>query len=254
MTKFSPSDSALEGFRITRERPGTILAWSLVYFLGIMVIAMIMVTALGPDFIKFVKDGYLQSGDAAAVGTILEQHWLARLTDFGEERKVLHVSRTDLNHVGVAHYFFNFTWVHHFSHDRHAKFITDVAQDFQAFFAHPLIGIRTRARFVGTAAEDVRSGGNDVAADVSHPLFRFNGTRPSDHRQVPAADFDTGHIDNRRFFLSFKTGKFIRWQNRYHAFDSMQRLERCGVGFGFVADDADHGPKRPGTHVSTQTE
>lgn len=77
MTKFSPSDSALEGFRITRERPGTILAWSLVYFLGIMVIAMIMVTALGPDFIKFVKDGNLQSGDAAAFGTILEQHWLA---------------------------------------------------------------------------------------------------------------------------------------------------------------------------------
>ncbi|HQT54591.1 MAG TPA: hypothetical protein PKX06_14095, partial [Phenylobacterium sp.] len=66
MTKFSPSESALEGFRITRERPGTILAWSLVYFLGIMVIAMIMVMALGPDFIKFVQNGGLESGDAGA--------------------------------------------------------------------------------------------------------------------------------------------------------------------------------------------
>ncbi|MDO8378507.1 hypothetical protein [Phenylobacterium sp.] len=79
MTKFSPSESALEGFRITRERPGTILVWSLVYFVGIMVIAMIMVVALGPDFIKFVKDGRLQSGDAAAFGAVLEQHWIALL-------------------------------------------------------------------------------------------------------------------------------------------------------------------------------
>ncbi|CAN5896458.1 hypothetical protein BH11PSE1_BH11PSE1_07480 [soil metagenome] len=77
MTKFSPSDSALEGFRITRERPGTILAWSLVYFLGIMVIAMIMVTALGPDFIKFVQKGGLESGDASAYGEVLRQHQFA---------------------------------------------------------------------------------------------------------------------------------------------------------------------------------
>ncbi|MBR7619419.1 hypothetical protein JKL49_08475 [Phenylobacterium sp. 20VBR1] len=79
MTKFSPSDSALEGFRITRERPGTILAWSLVYFLGIMVIAMIMVTALGPDFIKFVQKGGLESGDAGAYGAVLRQHQVAFL-------------------------------------------------------------------------------------------------------------------------------------------------------------------------------
>ncbi|MES2342574.1 MAG: hypothetical protein V4597_12905 [Pseudomonadota bacterium] len=74
MTKFSPSESALEGFRITRERPGTILVWSLVYFVGIMVIAMIMLSALGPDFIKFVQKGGLESGDASAYGAILQKH------------------------------------------------------------------------------------------------------------------------------------------------------------------------------------
>lgn len=79
MTKFSPSESALEGFRITRERPGTILAWSLVYFLGIMVIAMIMVMALGPDFIQFVQKGGLESGDAGAYGVALRQHQFAFL-------------------------------------------------------------------------------------------------------------------------------------------------------------------------------
>lgn len=74
MTKFSPSESALEGFRITRERPGTILAWSLVYFLGIMVIAVIMVVALGPDFITFLKSGNQGAGDAAAYGAMFKQH------------------------------------------------------------------------------------------------------------------------------------------------------------------------------------
>lgn len=74
MTKFSPSESALEGFRITRERPGTILVWSLVYFVGIMVIAMIMLSALGPDFIKFVQKGGLESGDASAYGAMLQKH------------------------------------------------------------------------------------------------------------------------------------------------------------------------------------
>lgn len=74
MTKFSPSESALEGFRITRERPGTILVWSLVYFVGIMIIAMIMLSALGPDFIKFVQKGGLESGDASAYGAMLQKH------------------------------------------------------------------------------------------------------------------------------------------------------------------------------------
>ncbi|WP_340644607.1 hypothetical protein, partial [Phenylobacterium sp.] len=75
----SPSESALEGFRITRERPGTILAWSLVYFLGIMVIAMIMVVTLGPDFITYLKSGSQETADAATYGAMLKQHLWAFL-------------------------------------------------------------------------------------------------------------------------------------------------------------------------------
>ena len=32
MNGFSASEAALEGFRLTRERPGTIAAWSVIYF------------------------------------------------------------------------------------------------------------------------------------------------------------------------------------------------------------------------------
>jgi len=79
MSNFSPSDAALEGFRLTRERPGTILAWAGVYFAGIMLMALVMVIGIGPKFIAFIKDGGLQSGDTEAFGTLLAQSWPAFL-------------------------------------------------------------------------------------------------------------------------------------------------------------------------------
>jgi len=80
MSTFSPSEAALEGFRLTSERPGAILAWSGVYFLGIMAIAGVMVAGIGPKFIAFLRDDSLQSGDIAAVarfGDMLAQSWPA---------------------------------------------------------------------------------------------------------------------------------------------------------------------------------
>ena len=40
MTRFSPTDAAMEGFRLTKEHPGVMLAWSAVYFGGILLIAL----------------------------------------------------------------------------------------------------------------------------------------------------------------------------------------------------------------------
>jgi hypothetical protein len=79
MNSFSPSEAALEGFRMTRERPGTILAWGGVYFVGIMAMAMIMIVGIGPKFITFLKEQRLQSGDTEAFGALLAQSWPAFL-------------------------------------------------------------------------------------------------------------------------------------------------------------------------------
>eukprot|EP01036_Dinobryon_divergens_P046455 gene46455-62135_t len=46
MARFSPSDAALEGFRLTREHPGVVLAWSAVYFGGILLIGLTMLALL----------------------------------------------------------------------------------------------------------------------------------------------------------------------------------------------------------------
>lgn len=57
MNRFSASEAALEGFRLTRERPGTVLAWSGLYFVGIVVIALVMMASLDPHFIDLAKKG-----------------------------------------------------------------------------------------------------------------------------------------------------------------------------------------------------
>lgn len=66
MTKFSASDAALEGFRLTRERPGTVLAWAGVYCAGLLLIGAIMLGLVGPDLVKLTKEGGLNDPDKAA--------------------------------------------------------------------------------------------------------------------------------------------------------------------------------------------
>ncbi|HKP78362.1 MAG TPA: hypothetical protein VJU34_04480 [Phenylobacterium sp.] len=80
MTRFSPSDAAMEGFRLTKEHPGVMLAWSAVYFGGILLIAMVMMASLGPQFISMIQKGQLSSpDDLDNVAGMLAQSWPAFL-------------------------------------------------------------------------------------------------------------------------------------------------------------------------------
>jgi len=124
MNSFSPSEAALEGFRLTRERPGTILAWSGIYFLGIMLMAIIMVVGIGPKFIAFLKEKRLQSGDTEAFGALLAQSWpafilvlavaiflLAMLTA-GIYRLVLRPREPGFAHLKLGRDELRLAWVH----------------------------------------------------------------------------------------------------------------------------------------------
>lgn len=77
MTKFSPSDAAMEGFRLTKEHPGVMLAWSAVYFGGILLIALVMMATLGPQFITLARKGQLSSTDLEEVASLLAASWPA---------------------------------------------------------------------------------------------------------------------------------------------------------------------------------
>jgi hypothetical protein len=71
--RFSPSDAALEGFRLIRAHPGVMLIWSAVYFGGLLLIFLMMTATLGPEFIALTrKDGFL-NGDLEDVSGMLAQ-------------------------------------------------------------------------------------------------------------------------------------------------------------------------------------
>lgn len=73
---FSPSDAAMEGFRLMRRHPVVILAWSVIYSVGIGVIAVAMLMMLGPDFIELARKQDILS-DVDALGDALAQSWPA---------------------------------------------------------------------------------------------------------------------------------------------------------------------------------
>lgn len=66
MARFSASDAALEGFRLTRERPGVVLAWAGVYAFSMLMIAVVMGLLIGPDLMQVVKAGGLDDPKALA--------------------------------------------------------------------------------------------------------------------------------------------------------------------------------------------
>lgn len=79
MTAFSPSDAALEGFRLTRERPLTILAWALINALGVSVIGALMLAALGGPLVDLIKKGGLQGIDPQTLASVMADSWPAFL-------------------------------------------------------------------------------------------------------------------------------------------------------------------------------
>ena len=76
MTKFSPSESALQGFRITRAHPVLIFVWSLFLFGALMLAFAVVLMGIGPEFVSFVKHGGLQSIDVGNYARILQNSWL----------------------------------------------------------------------------------------------------------------------------------------------------------------------------------
>lgn len=83
MNGFSASEAALEGFRLTRERPGTIAAWSVINALAILILGGVMLLSLGLPFIDYLKKGGMASGDTRAMADMLSHSWPAFLLVMG---------------------------------------------------------------------------------------------------------------------------------------------------------------------------
>ena len=71
MKGFSASEAALEGFRLTRERPGTIAAWSVIYAVSMVAIGQIMLSSLGAEALQIARKGRFSPEDAEVIATKL---------------------------------------------------------------------------------------------------------------------------------------------------------------------------------------
>ena len=80
MSKFSPSEAALEGFRLTRERPGTIFGWGLVFAVCIFLIGQVMLLSLDPHLIELSRRHKpVDQQDIEQISGLLAQSWPAFL-------------------------------------------------------------------------------------------------------------------------------------------------------------------------------
>ena len=71
MNGFSASEAALEGFRLTRERPGTIAIWTTIYAVAMVLIGNIMLRSLGPEAMQIARKGHISAQDGELIATKL---------------------------------------------------------------------------------------------------------------------------------------------------------------------------------------
>ena len=77
MTKFSPSEAALEGFRLSREQPSSIIIWSILYFAGTIALGLAFNVLAGPEFTRALNSSAIQKGDPAAYAHMFGRWWPA---------------------------------------------------------------------------------------------------------------------------------------------------------------------------------
>lgn len=70
MSAFSATDAAFEGFRLTRERPRTVLVWAVLCFL-VSVCSAVYLTTVGRDAAALLEAGPSETANPAALGEML---------------------------------------------------------------------------------------------------------------------------------------------------------------------------------------
>jgi hypothetical protein len=73
MPTFSPTDAALEGFRITRERPWAVAAWAGLYLVVGLVSALLMIATIGPEFAALQAAARANPADPAEAAALFEK-------------------------------------------------------------------------------------------------------------------------------------------------------------------------------------
>src|ERR1700728_125297 len=150
---------------------------------------------------------FFQRGRHAA----LQQYGLAGASGAFEQRKILHVARADLNHVGILLHQVERLVVDSFGDDLHAKLLADFCHDPQAFLFQALKRVRRSAGLVRAPAKELRSGTGDALGDRKRLVVILDGARPRNNRQSRAADggISAGETDDRVVLLDIAADQLV---------------------------------------------
>ena len=137
-----------------------------------------LVIALAHDVLGGHQE--LVEGSAHAA---LQQHRLPQPPGMLQQRKILHVARADLDHVGPLGDQAQGFVVDGFGDDPQAEFVPDFGHDLQRFKAQALECIGRSARLVSAAAEELRAGCGHLLGDSERLLAALDRAGAGDDGQ-----------------------------------------------------------------------
>src|SRR6185369_11950610 len=166
--------------------------------------------------------------------------------DFTEQIEVLHVPCANLEQIrGFCHQT-NSIRAHDFGHYGKPRLFACLHKKFEPLLAQSLKGMRTGARFEGSAAQKVGSCFFYRPRRHEYLSFTLHSTGACDYnRPLSLADFDTADFNYRVFRMKITRHKFIGFRNMDDLHYPRQVANGGVIDVPLVTEDADGGPLAP---------
>ena len=161
------------------------------------------------------------------------------MTQFAQQRVILHVARADLEDVAVATDDVDLADVHDFRDQLHVFRVRRIAQQSEAFFAQPLKAVRRATGLERATAVHLRAGLSDRRRGRADLTLVLRRARPGHDNHFVAADPDVAGHDGRVVGLERPAGQLERLGNPHHLVDAVEHLDETGVGLP-LPDRAEH--------------
>ena len=154
--------------------------------------------------------------------TALQQHRLLLMTELFQQRKVLHIARTNLNDIHILERR-QMLRVHDLGDNRQTGLLARDFQQLQPLEPHALKRIGRGARLESAAAEHGRAAFLDLLCNPDDLLLALDRARSRHERQRAAADLRIADTDDCRLRMKLFVCMLI---GLLHALDILNNLKR----------------------------
>ena len=196
-----------------------------------------LIISLRHDVFRREKPFIERRGHAA-----LQQHRQLRTARAPQERKILHVTRADLNDVAIFFDEVDAGHIERFRHDLQPKFLANLRHDLEAFLAQAGKFVRRTARFEGAAAEKARAAALHRLGHGESLGAVFDRARPGDHRELVTADGRIADAHHGFVRAQIERDQLVGLADADGFGDARHVFETRGIDRALVAGNANRGP------------